>query len=276
MSDNDRNSTASPDPVSQAHRLLRPSGFIQSVDRALSILEIFTREQPECGVSDIARTLSLNKSTAFGLLSTLERRGYVEQNPENGKYRLGLKALEVGSLKIASFDVAGIAHPILKSLVAQLGETVHLAIYDRGEVIYIDKVESDNTLRIASFIGKRNPAYCTGVGKCLLAFQPKSEIDRVLGQGLVPRTSKTIVNPREFLDELSKIRETDHARDDEEFTLGLVCASAPVRDSSGQVIAAISVSAPTIRTPPERQEEFSRILEEAARTISQTLGYRPR
>lgn len=274
MPDNDRNNTAPAATSSQGSRTLRPSGFIQSVDRALSILEIFTREQPECGVSDIARTLSLNKSTTFGLLSTLERRGYVEQNPENGKYRLGLKALEIGSLKIASFDVAGIAHPILKNLVAQLGETAHLAIYDRGEVIYIDKVESDNTLRIASFIGKRNPAYCTGVGKCLLAFQPKSEIDRVLGQGLVPRTPKTVVNPREFLNELSRIRETDQARDDEEFSLGLVCASAPVRDSSGQVIAAISVSAPTIRTPPERRAEFSRILDEAARTISQALGYR--
>jgi len=252
----------------------RPSGFIQSVDRALTILEFFSQERPEAGVSDMARELHLNKSTTFGLLSTLERRGYVEQNPENGKYRLGLRTLDLATIKLAGFDIARIAHPLLSSLVEQLGETAHLAIYERGEVIYIDKVESDNTLRIASFIGKRNPAYCTGVGKCLLAFQTEEEIDRVIRAGLVARTPQTITDQAKLKAELATIREKNRAADNEEFTLGLVCSAAPVRDSQGKVCAAISVSAPTIRTTPKRLAIIDKAIAEASSTISRALGYK--
>ena len=222
----------------------------------------------------MARELHLNKSTAFGLLCTLERRGYVEQNPENGKYRLGLRTLDLGNVKLAGFDVARVAHPLLRSIVEQLGETAHLAIYERGEVIYIDKVESDNTLRIASFIGKRNPAYCTGVGKCLLAFQTEEEIDRVIGAGLVARTPQTITDRVRFMAELAAIREKGRAGDNEEFSLGLICSAAPVRDSKGKVCAAISVSAPTIRATPKRLAIIDKTIAEAAASISRALGYK--
>lgn len=259
---------------SPKEKLPRPSGFIQSVDRALSILEFFTQENPEAGVSDIARGLGLNKSTTFGLLCTLERRGYAEQNPENGKYRLGLKTLDLSAAKLEGFDIARIAHPILVALVASLGETVHLAVYDRGEVIYIDKVESDNTLRIASFVGKRNPAYCTGVGKCLLAFQPKEEIERVLAAGLKSRTSSTISDPKRLRDELGRVRERGQACDNEEFVEGLVCSAAPVRNFRGEVCAAVSLSAPTIRASGDRFLVFEKAVFDAARRISEALGYR--
>lgn len=252
----------------------RPSGFIQSVDRALTILEFFSIERPEAGVSDLARELHLNKSTAFGLLSTLERRGYVEQNPENGKYRLGLRTLDLANIKLAGFDIARAAHPLLSSLVEQVGETAHLAIYERGEVIYIDKVESDNTLRIASFIGKRNPAYCTGVGKCLLAYQPEEEIERVIRSGLVARTPRTITDQAAFKAELAAVREKNRACDNEEFTLGLICSAAPVRDSQGKICAAISVSAPSIRATPKRLAIMEKAIDEAAAAISAVLGYK--
>lgn len=261
-------------PIKQETKAPRPSGFIQSVDRALTILEYFSKDRPEVGVSDIARGLHLNKSTTFGLLCTLERRGYVEQNPDNGRYRLGLKTLDLGNVKLAGFDVAGVAHPILSGLVERLGETAHLAIYDRGEVVYIDKVEADNTLKISSFIGKRNPSYCTGVGKCLLAFQPESEIERVIGNGLVARTKKTIVDPEAFKRELVRIRAEDRARDDEEFAEGLICSASPLRDSGGFVCAAISVSAPTIRSDPSRVAFVDQAVSEAARAISRALGYK--
>ena len=260
--------------IKAEHMAPRPSGFIQSVDRALTILEYFSKDRPEAGVSDIARGLHLNKSTAFGLLCTLERRGYVEQNPDNGRYRLGLRTLELGNAKLAGFDVAGVAHPVLSGLVDQLGETAHLAVYDRGEVVYIDKVEADNTLKISSFVGKRNPSYCTGVGKCLLAFQPAAEIERVIGNGLIARTGKTIVDPEAFRAELARVRAEDRARDDEEFAEGLICSASPLRDSSGLVCAAISVSAPTIRSDPERVAFVDRAVSEAAKAISKALGYK--
>ena len=257
-----------------APRSARPSGFIQSVDRALSILEFFSLERTESGVSDIARALNLNKSTAFGLLSTLERRGYLEQNPENGRYRLGLKLLEMGNVKLASFDLARAAHPILRNLVDRLGETAHLAVYDHGEVVYVDKVEADNMLKISSFIGKRNPSHCTGVGKCLLAFQSEEEVARVIRAGLTARTPKTITDPEAFRRELENIRRIDRGRDEEEFALGLVCSAAPVRDNRGAVCAAISVSAPTIRTPPEKAALLSSAVDEAAHAISEALGFK--
>ncbi|GAB6276545.1 MAG: IclR family transcriptional regulator [Rectinema sp.] len=252
----------------------RPSGFIQSVDRAITILEFFSHDRPESRVSDIARDLNLNKSTTFGLLCTLERRGYVEQNPETGKYRLGLRILDLANVKLASFDVAQVAHPILSRLVDSLGETVHLAVYDHGEVIYIDKVEADNALRISSFIGKRNPAYCTGVGKCLLAFQPEAEIERVIADGLVARTSNTIIDKTQFRAELLAIREQERARDNEEFSFGLVCVASPIHDHKGRVCAALSVSAPTIRSSSDRISLFEQTVSRAARDISEALGYK--
>ncbi len=254
----------------------RPSGFIQSVDRALSILEYFSLDRPEGGVSDIARTLGLNKSTAFGILCTLERRGYVEQNPETGRYRLGLKMLEMGNIKLAGFDLTRAAHPILRELADRMEETVHLAIYDRGEVVYIDKVEADNAITISSFIGKRNPSYCTGVGKCLLAFQRDEEIERIILEGLPARTARTITDPAAFRKELAAIRETGRGHDEEEFVAGLFCAAAPVRDNRGNVCAAISVSAPTIRTSREKALLMSDAVDRAARTISTTLGFNPK
>jgi DNA-binding IclR family transcriptional regulator len=255
--------------------VIRPSGFIQSVDRAISILEFFTAERHEAGVSDIARTLHLNKSTTFGLLSTLERRGYVEQNPDNGRYRLGLKSIEIGTTKLAGFPLTRAAHPVLCDLVARLGETAHLAVYDRGEVVYVDKVEADNALQISSFIGKRNPSYCTGVGKCLLAFQPEEEIERVIRAGLPPRTPKTLVDPEIFKQELSRVRRNNRSRDEEEFVMGLICSASPIRDNRGQVCAAISVSAPTIRASSGTMSHIDDMVSEAATRISEALGYRP-
>lgn len=254
----------------------RSSGLIQSVDRALAILESFSVERPELGVSELSRSLGLNKSTAFGLLSTLEHRGYVEQNPETGKYRLGLRVLDLGTIKLSGLDLARVAKPVLRALVDRLRETVHLAIYDRGEVVYIDKIEGDNALQISSFVGKRNPSYCTGVGKCLLAFQPAEELERVIALGLPARTPETITEPGRLRAALERVRAEGHATDDEEIELGLACVAAPVRNRFGEVCAAVSVSVPTIRASEERRREFTAAVEEAARAVSEGLGYRPR
>ena len=271
----DKSTDATPTVTQEPNRAFtpRPSGYIQSVDRALSILEIFSSRKPEIGVSEIARLLNLNKSTVFGLISTLERRGYIEQNPDNGLYRLGLKTIELSQNKLSAFSTAEIAHPILRKLVDTVKETVHLAIYDRGEVVYIDKVECDNALSIASFIGKRNPAYCTGVGKCLFAFQTDEEIERVLRRPLEKRTPKTITEIKRLKDELATIRKSKIAYDDEEFSIGLKCFAAPVIDARGAVCAAVSISIPTIRLDVERESFLETSVRGAAKAISEALGY---
>lgn len=139
--------------------------------------------------------------------------------------------------------------------------------------MYVDKIESRSTIQIASFIGKRNPCYCTGVGKCLLAFQPEAEVERVIAKGLLPRTAKTITNPDVFRTILAQIRSVDQAIDDEEFELGLVCVAAPIRDSSKTVCAAISVSAPTFRIGRDTIVNIAREVSDAATAVSQSLGY---
>jgi DNA-binding IclR family transcriptional regulator len=246
------------------------SGYIQSVDRALSILELFSNERPEIGVSDIARLLHLNKSTAFGLLSTLERRGYVEQNPDNGRYRLGLKTIELGQQKLSAFNVSQIAHPILKTLVDKVGETAHLAIYDRGEVSTSTRWVHNRSHRLV--IGNET-RLCTGVGKCLLAFQSEEEVERALSGVLDVRTPKTITDRKRLQGELETIRKSDMAHDDEEFSLGLFCFAAPVRDMRGAVCAGVSISIPTIRMDPAKKSFFEDSVSASARAISEALGY---
>ncbi len=258
------------------HSTLRPHNTIQSVDRALSILELFTPQKTEWGVSEIARALSLNKSTAFGLISTLEYKKYLEKGKDGVKYRLGLRVLDLSSARLSGFEFIESAHPTLKEVMTRVGETVHLAVYDDGEVIYVDKIEASNTLKIASFIGNRNPCYCTGVGKCLLAFQKQEEIERVLQFEMKSFTSKTITSSDGLRILLSQIRQNQIAFDDEEFENGLVCVAVPIFDRFNEVCAAISISSPTIRTDKKRIEEFAFILKEAGYTISTSIGFRPR
>lgn len=250
--------------------------LIQSVDRALSILECFTLEHREWGVTDLSKKLGLNKSTVFGLLSTLERRDYVEKTPEGGKYRLGLKLLDLGTIKHESLEVVSVAQPVLSDLVQRFQETVHIAIYDSGSVVYVDKKDSKNTLASISWIGKRNPAYCTGVGKCLLAFQSEEELRRVIAQGLQAFTSQTITDPETLRTELARVREEGVAFDREEIERGLACVAAPIRDHLGRVIASISLSAPTIRLDTEMLTRITESVRAAAATISLNLGFKKR
>lgn len=250
------------------------SALIQSVDRALSILECFSIDHRERGVTEISKLLDLNKSTVHGLLSTLERRHYLEKSAENGKYRLGLKLLDLGTIKHESLELVIVAHPLMRTLVDKFQETTHLAIYDAGEVVYVDKIEARSTLNIISYVGKRNPAYCTGVGKCLLAHQPGEEVERVISSGLRPFTANTITDPEKFQNELDRVRREGYAFDNEEIDRGLVCIAAPIRKYRGNVVASLSIAAPTIRMEDEKTRRMVDSVKEVASAISKNLGYK--
>jgi len=205
---------------------------------------------------------------------TLENRGFVEKSPLSGKYRLGLKLLDLGTMKRESLEVVQIAHPILVDLADRTQETVHLAIYDQGDVVYIDKIEAHNAIKIISYIGKRNPVYCTGVGKCLLAYQDEQEIQRILKRGLNQMTPFTITTEERLLAELSQVRQEEIAFDREEIDIGIVCAASPVRDYKGRVVAAVSVSAPTFRVAKDNLKSLVEPVRSAALMISRNLGYK--
>jgi DNA-binding IclR family transcriptional regulator len=251
---------------------LKPK-LIQSIDRALQILESFSNEEKELGVTEIANRLDLHKSTVHGILTTLEYRGYIKKNVKTGKYQLGLKLLELGNLVHDSMDLISLAKPYLQELVNKHQETVHLVVYDRGEVIYIDKIEGKGAIKIMSRIGKRNPVHCTGVGKCLLAFREDHEIEMILKQDLKKYTVNTITDSEKLKEQILEIRKNGYAFDMEEIELGLRCIAAPIRDHRRKVVAAISLSGPSMRMDQERMQNLVTDVKKAADMISRNLGY---
>lgn len=248
---------------------------IQSVDRAIDILEVFGDGRNELGVTEISKLLGLHKSTTFGLLTTLEVRGYLEKNVVTGKYQLGLKLFELGNQVQNGMELKRVADQYLEQLLAENGETVHLVIMDDGEAIYIDKKEGPESMRMVSQVGKRLPMHCSGVGKTLLAHLPEIEINKIIcKKGLPGLTAKTITEPEALFEELKRIREQGYALDNEEISEGLMCVAAPIRNYSGQVMAALSVAGPTVRMNGEKIEEVKESVLRVCNAISCRLGYK--
>lgn len=251
----------------------KPQKIIQSVERALNILEYIAENGNKAGLTEISKGLGLSKSTVHGLIATLEQMGYIQQHSDSGKYSLGLKLFQLGMVVYNSMDLRTIALPHLHVLADKYKETVHLAVLSEGEVVYIEKVDSPRSIRIVSRIGGRNPAHCTGVGKVLLAALPEEALDRLLAKGTLHRyTNNTITNPLELKKHLQEVREKGVAFDLEEFERGLRCVAAPIRNHRGTVIAAISVSGPSNRLVTERLAAIADDVIGTANTISRGLG----
>ena len=249
--------------------------LIQSVERAADVLELFLTSSAELSVKEISQELALSKSTVHGIIKTLEHRGYLEQNPNDLKYRLGMKLFELGIAVENQLDVGKIARPIIESLVAELKETVHLVVLQRDEVIYIEKVEGPQTLRISSQVGKRAPIHCTGVGKAILAFQGNTEIDRILSNSpLEPYTEYTLTDKEEIKKQLKTIYQQGFSVDDEEIELGLRCVAAPIFNHQGKAIASVSCAAPTMRLENEQLSKVIQGIKQASSEISKCMGYK--
>lgn len=249
--------------------------LIQSIERAADILELFLTTNPELSVKEISEHLSLSKSTVHGIIKTLEHRGYLEQNPDDLRYKLGIKIFTLGNFVGKHLDIGEIAKPFIHDLVDELNETVHLVLLQRDEIIYIEKVEGSNALTIYSHKGKRAPAHCTGVGKSILAFLPEKDVDRILSSSnLEPFTKHTMTNIDAIKDHLCSIREKGYAVDDEEIELGLKCIAAPIFNHEGNVIASISCAAPKIRLDETHLPKVISGIKQTAFEISSCLGYK--
>lgn len=243
---------------------------IQSVERAFSILELF--QQPSCtelSVKDISYALGLNKSTTFGLINTLTNLGYLQQNLENQKYMLGLKLLSFSSVVESQNLIIQAVHPFLEQLNRKYGETVHCAIEHNGAVLYIDKVVASNmAIYINTQVGARNELYCTGVGKCILAYMPGELREQVLQKPLKTLTFNTITNVEQLRAELKRIRENGYALDNEENMIGLHCVAVPVFSSENTVACAISVSSIAARIQAAKEKGLIQDLKHTATMIS--------
>lgn len=248
--------------------------IVQSVDRALSILEVLSENSLGLGITEISKKIDLHKSTVHRLLSTLIYKDYVEQDHETNKYRITLKVLELGNNRLKDLDIVTVSRPHLTELMKKTNEVVHLVILEKEEIVYIDKVESENTIRMHSTIGKRSPAYCTAVGKAIMSHMTMEEVLEIWNNSQIKEhTQYTITGVDEMKEELKKIRERGYSVDDEENEIGVRCVAAPIFNWKGDVIAAISISGPTMRVTKEKVEEFSILIIEYARRISLELGY---
>ncbi|HSV57108.1 MAG TPA: IclR family transcriptional regulator C-terminal domain-containing protein [Magnetospirillaceae bacterium] len=253
------------------------NGTVQAVGKAVSILEHLAC-CGESGVSDLARAIGGQKSTVFRLLATLKDTGYILQDPETERYYLSLKLFRIGSGAIRRLDIDKAALTVVGRLAKMTSETVHLCILDSDQVLYLHKIESTYSLKVAmaSRIGGLTPLYCTGVGKTLLAWQDDDYIRKYLrGADLVRHTERTITDPMALASELQKIRLAGYAYDDEEHELGVRCAAAPIFDMHGQIAAALSVSGPSVRLTDRQMETFRELVKDSAAEISSRLGYDP-
>lgn len=246
---------------------------IQSVERALDILESFVSAKQELGVTEISKKRSLHKSTVHGILSTLVKRGYIAQAKESGKYSLGIKLFEMGMLVQEGMDLKSAAESVMQSLLEEYGETVHLVVLDQGEVVYIDKKESSQSMRIVSQVGKRLPCHCTGVGKSILAFLPQNELKQIIANNeMIRYTKNTITDKKTLEEELQKIRQQNYAIDNEEILEGLRCIAAPIKDYSKNVVGAVSIAGPSVRLTYDKIKVISKSIVDAASKISYQLG----
>lgn len=249
--------------------------LVQSVDRALAIVDILAKEKVPMKLSSISTSLGLNISTVHRLLNTLMAWGFVEQDPNLGRYCLGIKTFEVGNAALYSMDIRSIAKPFLKELVDTCKETANLAILVDSEVVYIDQVESQNIIKMFAEPGTRGPSYCTGSGKALLASLKEPELNRVLREIDYKRyTDKTITNPEELRKELSLIKERGYSLDFGELEDDVRCVAVPIKNHEGKAVAAISVSGPRSRmTETFLENELIPTVVNTTRQISERLGY---
>ncbi len=248
---------------------------IQSVFRAVKILEYVAAHRGVAGLTEISKGIGIHKSTAHGLIATLEKCGYMQQDPKTGKYALGIRVFEMGQAYIANLDLRETALAYLKELSLTYQETAHLAILSAEEVVYIDKVDGSRSIGIRSQVGGRNPAYCTGVGKALLSGLDDSLITKMYaGKILRKYTGNTVADLAELLAQVGQVRARGYALDMEEFELDLRCIAAPVKDSTGAVIAGISLSGPAHRLLDTDIPAIAAKVMETARKISIRLGYK--
>lgn len=249
---------------------------IASVQRALDIINLFEGSRAELGNAEIAKLLDMDTGTVAGLVSTLRVNNYLEQNPANRKYRLGLKLAERAAVLLGQLDLRKIAAPHLDDLRAWCDESVNLALRDGLEVVYIERLYGGHSLGIRSELGKRGFVHSTALGKAVMAFSSPLEIQDFIKQCLFEQvTRRTISEPEQFLQELERIKKMGYAIDEEENEIGGRCVAAPIFNRDGNPIAAVSISVPIQRLPREQIPAFGAKIKEAGMAISCRMGYQP-
>ena len=264
--------------ASKAQNQSKPSNLVKTIERASLILDVLGKSPQGISIKELSGKTGLPKGTAHRFLSSLAYFDYVRQNSMTKNYHLGFKLVELGNRLLDQMDLRTEAHPFLVELAERTEETVHMAILDHNEALYVDKVDASEPaggLRMVSVVGARIPTHCTALGKVMLAFLPDERLVSIgKDKGLPRRTENTITDIEELKKHLELIREQGYALDDEENEKGVKCLAAPIRDLSGEVEAAISISvlSTRIRTDTLLTTLKDQVTETAMK-ISKKLGY---
>jgi DNA-binding IclR family transcriptional regulator len=245
---------------------------VQSVDRAVTILEILARAG-EAGVTELAAELGVHKSTAFRLVAALERRALVEQPQGRGKYRLGTGILRLAGATTSRLDVVQESHGVSRLLAQQVGETVNLAVLSDGAALYMDQVAGSSALQAHNWVGQRIPLHATSNGKVLLSALDPSSLGSHAGE-LRRFTANTITSLQALGRELAEVRTRGYAIAIDELEVGLTAVAAPIRNSNGDTVASMSVSGPTFRIDARRLPQLASAVMRAAEDVSFRLGWR--
>lgn len=247
--------------------------ILSSVSNALRILKSFSTTEPTKKVSELSESLNVAKSTVSRLLATLAQEGFVIKEKTTGEYKLGLSVLTLGGIVTNQLEIHKEAAPVLNKLVNDTQETAHLSLLDGLDTIYIHKEECSHPVRILTHLGRKNPSHCTSSGKVLLAFDENNLVEEIIQRGLHAYTSKSITDPDKLRNELETIRKLGYAICTEELTEGTRSVSAPVRDYTGKVVAAINVVGPIQRMKDYKVPDIAKKVINAGNEASERLGY---
>ncbi len=249
------------------------SGGVQSVDRAISVLEILSR-RGEAGVSEVAAEIDVHKSTAFRLLGALEARGLVEQAEDRGKYRLGFGIIRLAGGVSTQMDITQRGRAVCQRLAQEIGETVNIAVLRSSYAVNLDQVRGPSAVTAYNWVGQVTPLHATSSGKVLLAYLDDRQRGRLLADGeLQSFTPRTITGVDVLEQQLTQTRAVGYAFCLEELEEGLNAMAAPIRSYHGEVVAAVSASGPAYRFSAERMHELAPVLMNGADEISRRLGY---
>ena len=236
---------------------------INSLVNSMKVLEQLI-ENGDMSIRELADSLGMVKSTVHRIVSTFKQIGYVDQNKRNNKYFPTLKIFEQGSKVASRIPLRKIIRPYLEEIFESCHETINFAIVDKGDIVFVDKIITAEPLRIELEVGRRVKAYCTGLGKAILAFTDDVDVTKI---NFKKMTEKTVDSSEKLLEQLESIRRNGYVIEREEYIKGLTCMSVPIKNSNNQAVAAISIAVPNVRLSEEKENEFIKLLGDIVKKI---------
>lgn len=247
--------------------------YLQSVKNGMRILRLFSSERPELRITEIANLLGMSKSSVSRLVNILVQEEFLEQSSTSSRYRPGISLFTLSGVITNNLEIHREALPVLKKLVRDVNETAHISVLEDTNIVYLHKVECKHPVRLESFVGVPNPAFCTSSGKVMLSFRSPREVERVIEAGLPKLGPGSVTDPGVFRRQMTAIRKAGYAVCIEELHEGVTSIGAPILDYTEEVVAAVSIAGPTIRINDESIPNMVKHVIAAGAVISSQLGY---